>query len=336
MISGTDERTDGGTALRNRNVGVVALSLGFLVVAGACNAQTPSRTPRIGYIGLVQGGASLFAQAMGELNYVEGRTLEMVVRISGDRPESLPGLARELVQERVDVIVAASAPAIRAAKDATTTIPIVMGFVAGDPVKAGFVESYARPGGNVTGVAMIADETVGKRLEFVKELLPDARRVAVLAIDNPLLSGPQIDAMQRAAPVLGLETVIVRVRGPQELDDAIADAATRAQALLMLSSPPFAAHRRRIADLAVKHRLPMVCDWQELVDAGCLLAYGPGEADLLRRVARVVDRIVKGARPETLPVERSDTFELAINRDTAARVGVTVPQAMLLRARTVP
>jgi putative ABC transport system substrate-binding protein len=317
-------------------VGVIAMSLGFLAAAGACNAQTPARALRVGYIGLVPEGASMFARAMGELNYVEGRTLELVVRTSGDRPESLAGLARELVQERVDVIVAASAPAIRAAKDATTTIPIVMGFVAGDPVKAGFVESYARPGGNVTGVALIADETVGKRLAFVKEILPDARRVAVLAIDNPLLSGPQIDAMQRAAPVLGLETVIVRVRGPQELDDAIADAATRVQALLMLSSPQFATHRRRIADLAVKHKLPMVCDWQELVDAGCMLAYGPREAELIRRVARYVDRIVKGARPDALPVDRSDTFDLAINRDTAARVGVVVPQAMLLRAHTVP
>lgn len=314
---------------------LVALVL-FFALNQPADAQPPSaRMWRVGYLALVPDGLPPFRQALSELGYVEGRNLELVVRLA-DGPERLPALAADLVRERVDVVLASSPPAILAAKDATTAVPIVMGASGVDPVKAGFVASLNRPGGNVTGVAILADVLAGKRLELAKQLVPDAKRIALLAIDNELASGPQLAAAQAAAQKLGLETVTLRIRSANDYEGAFADATQRAQAMVMLVHPMFLKDRKLIVDLAARHRVRLVCDWEEMAQAGCLAAYGPSLLGILRSAARHVDRVLRGAAPGELAVELPDTFNIVINRDTAAAIGVAVPGELLLRARVVP
>jgi putative ABC transport system substrate-binding protein len=249
--------------------------------------------------------------------------------------ERFPALAAELVALKVDVIVAAGTPAALAAKQATTTDPIVFAAVF-DPLTSGLVTSLARPGGNVTGTSTLAPELVGKCLEHLKQAVPGGSRVAVLwqpgafgeRTEKDMLKGADV-----AARALGVRLQFVEARGPEDFDRAFSDMTrARAGALTVLPSNMFTNERRRLVDLAAKNRLPAVYPWREAVDVGGLMAYGANFADLYRRAATYVDKILKGAKPADLPVEQATKFELVINLKTAKALGLTIPPSLLQRA----
>jgi ABC-type uncharacterized transport system substrate-binding protein len=252
--------------------------------------------------------------------------------------ERFPALAAELVALKVDVIVAPGTPQALAAKQTTRTLPIVFA-VAADPVTDGLVTSLARPGGNVTGLSVLAPELVGKSLEQLKQTVPGVSRVAVLW--QPGGVGERTDkdmpkAAEVAALALGVRLQFVEARGPEEFDRAFSDmTSARAGALTVLTSSMLFGERRRLVDLAAKHRLPAVYPWREGVDAGGLMAYGPNLADLYRRAATYVDKILKGAKPADLPIEQPTKFELVINLKTAKALGLTIPPSVLARADQV-
>jgi putative tryptophan/tyrosine transport system substrate-binding protein len=272
--------------------------------------------------------------ALRELGYVEGQNLAVEARYADGKLDRLPVRARELVQLRVDVIVAIGSAAIRAAKEVTATIPVVMygGF---DPVAAGFVTSLARPGGNVTGIVVGPGSSLtGKRLELLKEAVPRATRTAFLVPDDPN-SRPQVTEAQRAASSLGIRLFVAEVRGGDYTHAFSTIAAERAAALLVGASPFFMRDRKRIIELAAKHRLPAIYEWPEQVEDGGLMSYGSSQSALVQRVAAYVDRIFKGAKPGDLPIEQPTTFELVINLRTAKALGLTLPQSLLGRADRV-
>jgi putative tryptophan/tyrosine transport system substrate-binding protein len=272
--------------------------------------------------------------ALRELGYVEGQNLVVERRFAEGKIDRLSGLARDLVGLRVDVIVAVSAGAVQAAKEATTTIPIVMGFTS-DPVGRGFVASLARPGGNITGVALAPEtELASKRLALIKEAVPRVPRIAVLTTDEPA-SKSQVEKARQAAPSLGVKLLVVEVRDAA-YDRAFATMMTEgAGALFVVASPGLSLDRRRILELAAKHRIPAIYDWRENADEGGLMAYGSSNAALSRRVAEYVDKILKGAKPADLPVEQPMKFELVINLKTAKALGLTIPPSVLGRADEV-
>ena len=243
-------------------------------------------------------------------------------------------MARELVQLRVDVICAVSSAAIRAAKDATTTIPIVM-YGGVDPVAAGFVTSLARPGGNITGVLILPGSTLaGKKLELLKDVVPRVARIALLVPDDPTFP-PQLRETRNAAASLGIKLVVVEVRGG-DYDGAFATmAAERPGALLVAATPTFMSDRKRIIDLAAEHRLPAIYEWPEQVEDGGLMSYGSTQPTLFQRAATYIDRIFKGAKPGDLPIEQPTKFELVINLKTAKALGLTIPPSLLQRADQV-
>jgi putative ABC transport system substrate-binding protein len=250
--------------------------------------------------------------------------------------EGLPALASELVSLKVDVIVAVGTAAIRAAKEATGMIPIVMAISA-DPVGSGFVVSLARPGGNITGLTNLAPELRGKGLELLKEVVPRLSRVAVLSNPaNPAHSGAVLKEIKAAARTLGLQIQIVEARRPDDFDSAF-HAATkgRSGALSVLGDPILGAHSGKIADLALKYRLPSIFQFRENAEAGGLMSYGPKSDDLWRRAAVYVDKILKGAKPADLPVEQPTKFELVINLKAAKQIGLTIPPNVLARADRV-
>jgi putative ABC transport system substrate-binding protein len=276
-----------------------------------------------------------FLQGLRDLGYVEGRNLVIEYRDAGGKFERLPALAAELVALKVDVILAPSAVAALAAKQATRTLPIVFAGVPG-PVTSGLVTSLARPGGNVTGLSALTPELVGKCLEQLKQAVPGVSRVAVLwqpgalpeRTDKDMLKGAEV-----AARALGVRPQFLEARGPEDFDRAFAAMTrARADALTVLPSPMLNTERRRLVDLAAKNRLPAVYPWRESVDAGGLMSYGPDRADMFRRAATYVDRILKGAKPGDLPVEQPTKFELVINLKAAKALGLTIPQSLLQRA----
>ncbi len=309
-----------------------ALALALLAAPLAGEAQPAAKVYRVGYLSSAANVFEPFREALRELGYVEGQNLVLEVRLAAGRLHQLPALAADLVSARVDLIVAVSPPAIQAAKEATTTIPIVMAFSGVDPVQSRFVESLARPGGNITGVMLIADEISGKRLALLKEMLRGATRLAVLAQVNHSASATQVKAAREAAKKLGIELDVLEVRDSRDYETALAAVTKRAPGLFVVSNPTFFDDRQRLAALAAKHRLPILCEWREMAEAGCLMAYGPNISDLYRRAATYVDRIARGAMPADLPVEQPTKFELIINRKTAKALGVTVPQSLLLQA----
>jgi putative ABC transport system substrate-binding protein len=318
---------------------VMALTLAILITPIATLAQTSSPVWRIGVLRTPSGDAVDSAteglrQGLRELGYVEGRNIQFEYRWAGGQPGRLPGLAVELARLNVDVIVTGGEQAILAAKQATSTIPIVMG-ASNDPVGAGLVVSLARPGGNVTGMTILSPELSRKRLELLKEVVPRASRVAVLY--NPGFPGTTLDLQQTrdAARALGLSLQEIAVHRPAEFEAAFAAARERADAAIPLADPFFTAHHARIADLARKHRLPGVYNWKEFVTAGGLMSYGPSLREVYRRAATHVDKILKGARPNDLPIEQPTTFELTINLATAKAFGITIPQSLLVRADEV-
>jgi putative tryptophan/tyrosine transport system substrate-binding protein len=316
---------------------------GTLAARLAAEAQQVARIYRIGVLtpGTRIAGSSpsvtsdFLPLILNELGYVNGQNLVIEQRFAEGKIDRLPGLARELVQLKVDALVAASPPAIRAAKDATRTIPIVMLLSYSDPVELGFVASFARPGGNITGVALAAEPTMaGKRLELIKEVVPRATRIAVLGTGETQ-SRMQVQWAEKVAPSLGVKLVVVEVRNG-DYDRAFATiVAERAEAVSVVASVILSTDVGRIIQLAAKYRLPAIHEWREHAEAGGLMAYGGSVAGFTRRAAAYVDRILKGANPAELPVERATRFEFVVNLKTAKALGLTIPQAVLGRADQV-
>jgi putative tryptophan/tyrosine transport system substrate-binding protein len=324
----------------NRRTFLYGLTFAVVPAPLAAGAQQPAKVPRIGYLvpNLAATPPEAFRQGLRDLGYVEGRNLMIEYRDAEGKFERLPALAAELVALKVDIIVAPNTVGVLAAKQATRTLPIVFA-TAGDPVASGLVTSLARPGGNVTGLSILAPELIGKCLELLKQAVPGVSRVA--ALWEPGVVGERLDKdmlkrAEVAARALGVRLQFVEARRPENFDRAFADMTrARAGALTVLGSTMFATERRRLVDLAAKNRLPAVYPWREFVDAGGLMAYGPNIADLFRRAATYVDKILKGAKPGDLPVEQPTKFELIINLRTAKTIGLTIPQSLLLRADEV-
>ena len=276
-----------------------------------------------------------FRQGLRDLGYVEGQNIVLELRFAQGKPERLAAMAIELAQMKVDLIVIESAQAARAARDASKAIPIVMAVV-GDPVGAGLVASLARPGGNITGLSTLSPELSGKRLELLKEVAPQAKRVAVIWNDsNPAAAG-NLAATRTAARSMGIDIQSVEVRKASDLDLALeAVAAARTGALLTLTNGMFLANRTRIVEFTARSRLPAIFPDREFAEAGGLMAYGPSLTANFRRAAAYVDKILKGAKSADLPVEQPTKFELVVNLKTAKALGITIPQSLLLRADEV-
>jgi putative ABC transport system substrate-binding protein len=317
------------------------LAGGLLAAPLAAEAQQVAKVPRIGYLALNPAANphlhEAFRQGLRDLGYVEGRNVVIEYREAEGKPERLPALAAELVALKVDVLVAQPTVAALAAKQATRTLPIV--FPVAEPVTSGLVTSLARPGGNITGLSILAPEMVGKGLELLKEAVPGVSRVAVLWHPGAFPERTAKDMRKEvevAARALGVRLQFIEARGPDDFDRAFLDMTrARAGALTVLAGSMFFSERRRLVDLAAKNRLPAVYQWREGVDAGGLMAYGPSVPDLFRRAATYVDKILKGAKPAELPVEQPTKFELVINLKTAKALGLTIPQSVLGRADEV-
>jgi putative ABC transport system substrate-binding protein len=318
---------------------VVVLALVLLTAPLAADAQPRAKVPRIGFLsfgpsGLQQALVDAFLQGLRGLGYTEGQNAAIEYRFAEERQERLPELAAELVQLKVDILVAPSLAAY-AAKQATQTIPIVMA-TSGDPVATGIVASLARPGGNITGLSLISPELAGKRLELLKEAVPGLVRVAVLWNATHPDKALEWRETQVAAQALGVQLQSLEVRGPDDFDSAFAAAAReQAAALIVLGDPLTYAHRTHIVDLAAKSRLPAMYELREFAAAGGFLAYGPSVPDNSRRAATFVDKILKGAKPGDLPIERPIQFKLIINLKTAQALGLTIPPSLLFQADEV-
>ncbi len=317
---------------------VMAVALALLAAPLAAEAQPAAKVYRIGYVRAETppaGDIEAFRQGLREHGYLEGKNVVIEYRWADGNEEKLRSLVAELIRLKVDLIVTSAPAATRAAREATTTIPIVMVLVA-DPVAFGFVASLARPGGNVTGFAFLLPEVSGKRLQLLKETIPGLSRVAVLWNAANPYKAFDLKEVQAGADALTVAIHTFPVREPNDFDDTFKAAVkSRVGGLITLEDPFTIAHRTRIVDLALMHRLPAVYAVRPFVDAGGLMSYGPDRADQNRRAATFVDKIRKGAKPADLPVERPTKFELVINLKTATSLGITIPQSMLLRADEV-
>jgi putative ABC transport system substrate-binding protein len=270
-----------------------------------------------------------------ELGYIEGKTITVEWRYAEGKLDRLPELAGELVRLKVDLIVVTETTPALAAKSATSAIPIVMANV-GDPVGAGLVASLARPGGNITGLATLAQEVVGKRLELLKEIIPKLSRVAVFGSSTSASSAQELKGAEPAAGALGIKLQLLDIVSSTGVESAFRAAGKeRADAVLVLSSGTIANRRQEIAELAIKSRLPAIYYRPEFVEAGGLMSYGVSFTDVDRRAAIYVDKILKGAKPADLPVEQPTKFELIINLKTAKQIGLTIPPNVLARADRV-
>jgi putative tryptophan/tyrosine transport system substrate-binding protein len=322
---------------RRRQLLIAVAALSWRSLHGL--AQTPAkRVPRIGFLGVSTASAwtmrvAAFREGLRDLGYVEGRNIAIEFRFAQGQYDRLPELAAELVRLKVDVIVTHSVPGTLAAKRATALdpIPVVMTNVA-DAVGSGIVSSLARPGGNITGDTFFVTELVVKRLEVLKDALPRLRRVAILVNPDNAGTAQPLQAMEVAAREMNLALLRFNARGPADLDGAFASMAKEGvDALTVPEDVVFIASFRRIAELAIAQRLPSI-SFLEYVDAGGLFGYGANYLALYRRAPVFVDRILKGAKPADIPVERPTTFELVINMQTAGALGLAIPSAVLLRA----
>jgi putative tryptophan/tyrosine transport system substrate-binding protein len=322
-----------------RTVGILAtLSLLLIVGASPSDAQPRGHIP---LVGVLQPGdppvayLSAFRQGLRELGYVEGQTIRLEYRYAAWQWDRLPGLAAELVQHQPDVIVTNTTPGTLAARQATTTIPIVIA-AAGDLVELGIVASLARPGGNITGLILGGLELEGKRLELLKDAVPTITHVAVLADPVSTGSPDYASAFAVEAQALGVRLHQVNAGTPAAIDAALATISTSgADALVIQDSAMFNAHRQRILEFARTHRLPTVCGVRAYAEAGCLMAYAPDLLEMFRRATVFVDKILKGAKPGDLPVERATKFELVINLKTTKALGLTIPPTVLFQADEV-
>jgi putative ABC transport system substrate-binding protein len=312
------------------------------VLGVAAEAQQPKKVPRIGYLTSSDPATEFtrsegIRQALRDLGYVEGQNIVFEYRYAEGKLDRFPELAAELVHLKVDIIVVAGGNTlIQAAKNATKTISIVMSGAAPDPVEAGFVDSLARPGGNVTGLALLVNELAGKRLELIKEAVPKLTRVAVLhdpALPPNIL---ELKEVQTVAPAPGLTIQPWEVRVTDDFDRVFAvQNKQRPDGLYVIAGRLVTSNRKQIVGFALKSRLPSMYPQREYVDAGGLMSYGADQAESYRRVAYFVDRILKGAKPADLPVEQPTKFELVFNLKTAKQIGLTIPQSMLYRADKV-
>jgi putative ABC transport system substrate-binding protein len=322
---------------------IVGTAGGALVLAAGLLAPTPpvpaQPAPGIHTVGVLtpheeDPGYPVFSRTLHELGYREGQNLRLLVRSASWKHERLPSLAAELVAARPDVIVAINTPGARAAIRATKEIPIVISIV-GDPIGSGFVPNLAHPGGNVTGVSNMTGELAGKRLSLLKELVPRTKRIAVLFNPVDPVTAPQIRDTEHAAPLLGIEVRFFPVKAPRDLPETFKRIlGWRADGGLWLSGQGNAFQAGTI-ELAASHGLPVMVNQRADVEAGGLISYSPDHAELFRRTAMYVDRILKGARAGDLPVEQPTKFELVINLRTARALGLTVPPSLLLRADRV-
>jgi putative tryptophan/tyrosine transport system substrate-binding protein len=315
-----------------------ALPALILAVIHIAEAQQPSRMYRIGVLAVENPPPGLvenFREGLQDLGYIEGRNIAIESRNAQGRSEQLAALADELVRLKVDVILTVNTPAAVAAKNATTTIPIVITRVA-DPVKSGLVASLSHPGGNLTGLSFMPDDIGTKQLELLKEIRPSISRVAVLwHADNPGAS-IVVKQMEHASSQLGLRFLRLPVRHAQDFLEALGAATRgRAEALFVVDDAMVTKHRFQILDLAARRSLPVVSFYKEFVEAGGLFAYGASPPAIYRRAAALVDKILKGAKPADLPVEQPVKFEFIINLKAAKQIGLTIPQSVLVRADKV-
>ena len=321
--------------MMNRRGFLRTVSATILAAPLAAEAQQAGKVYRIGFLG----GASLSGYAapvnalrggLRDHGYIEGNNLTIEYRWAEGRYERLPALAAELVRLQADVIITQGVPAALAAKQSTATIPIVMAIV-GDPVEAGVVESLARPGRNVTGSSFFIGELNAKRLELLKTLVPGLQRAGVLMNPDNAMMAPVLREMEKRAQALHVKLQTVNVRGLDELDAAFALAKTQTEALTVADDGLFIANARRIADLAMRNRLPSI-GFREYCENGGLLAYGVDFAQIWRQSATLVDRILKGTKPGDLPIQQATRFEMIINLRTAKALGLPIPTAIRLRA----
>ena len=323
--------------MKKAGLSSILIAVVLLAVAVTAEAQQPKKVPRIGVISPVfqSAGMKAFREGLHDLGYIEGKNIVIEYRYAEGKEDRLPALASELVRLNVDIIVVGGGNATLAAKNATKTIPIVMG-TASDPVGTGLVASLARPGGNITGSTHISPDLSGKRLELLKEAIPKLNRVAVLTYhDNPAAT-LMLKETETAAQSLGLQLQILEVRGSNELENAFGVAKKgRAEAMNVLSSAFLSAERKKIVELASKGQLPAMYFDSQFVESGGLMSYGANIADLFRRAATYVDKILKGAKPADLPIEQPTKFELIINLKAAKQIGLTIPPNVLVRADKV-
>jgi putative ABC transport system substrate-binding protein len=329
----------------DRRVFLGTLTGGLLTTPLAAEAQQAGKVARIGYLvtSLLESPEmrprlEAFRQGLRERGYVEGQNIVIEYRVADGKIERLPSLANELARLKVDLIVAVATPAARAAQQATTTIPVVA-VAMGDPVRDGLVASLARPGGNITGSTFLGPELVPKRLELLKEALPKVSRVAALwhpGAFGERTSQDMLKGTEAAARTLGVHLQLVEVRRPDELDRAFSTMTReRSDALIVFPSSMLFSERRRIVALVAKSRLPSMFNNRESVELGGLISYGTNLADLNRRAATYVDKILQGAKPADLPVEQPIKFELVINLKAAKALGLTIPPSLLGRADEV-
>jgi len=321
---------------RRRLVGALGAALlgGTPLVAGA----QPIGRRRIGYLAngspnVANTQLEMFRRGLRDLGWIEGQNMSIEYRWARGDPERLPALVGELAQAQVDLIVVSGTAAIRAAKQATRTIPVVF-VVLSDPAASGLVSSLARPGGNMTGLSSQFEELITKQLQLLKEVVPDLSKVALLQRLD--ISPAVVTAAEAAGRSLGLETLTLGVASAAEFEAAFETARKeRVGALQVLPSPYFATQRARLVELAAKYRLPAFYEFRSYVQEGGLMSYGPSIDDMWARSARYVDRILKGANPGDLPIEQAAKFELVINLKTAAALGLTVPRSLVRRADEV-
>ena len=300
-------------------------------------AQQPKKIPWIGYlaVGGVPSRRDAFIQGLRELGYIEGKNIVIEWRRAEGKRERVPDFVAELVRLKIDVIVTAGGASTWPAKEATSTIPIVMAQDS-DPVGSGFVTSLAHPGGNITGLSALTPEISGKQLELLKEIVPKLSRVAVLANSNNPGTAQALRETKLAAEAFAVQLQFLEIQGPKDIEPAFQAARKgRAAAVLLLTSPVATSQRAQIADLAAKSRLPAISNQSDYIDAGGLVFYGPSITDLYRRAATYVDKILKGAKPADLPVEQPTKFELIINLKAAKQIGLTIPPNVLARADRV-
>jgi putative ABC transport system substrate-binding protein len=324
---------------KKRKLCSFALCSLLLAPSFSAEAQQPGKIPRIGY--LVTSGdptnpgpsVEAFRQGLQDLGYVEAKNILVEYRYSDGKSDRIPSFVAELTQLKVDVLVVTNPPSIRAAKQATKTIPIVMVTTA-DPVATGIIDSLARPGGNITGFTRLTRELSGKRLELIKEVVPGITRVGVLWTGGPTANFKEYEPAARA---LKIQLQSLEVRSPKpDLVGAIRDATkANANALITVTTATLSPYQKQIADLAVKNRLPSMYERNDYVEAGGLMSYSANDAESFKRAAVYVDKILKGAKPADLPVEQPTKFEFVINLRTAKQIGLTIPPNVLARADRV-
>jgi putative ABC transport system substrate-binding protein len=327
------------------NKKVICLALGAMLLALGlpAEAQQPGKIYRVGLLvgastAMAAPWIDAFRERLRELGFIEGKNIVLEIRGGGAKSDRLSDLAAELVRLKVDIIVAGGSAATHAVKEATNTIPIVMRYD-GDPVRSGVVDSLAHPGRNITGLASITIELIGKRLELLAEVVPEAKRIAVLAAQTDqarYMATRPYKELEAAARALGVKLQVVLARDPATIDNAfLAINKERAQALIVIPSVLYIEHRERIIKHAAKNRLPAIYFQRIFVENGGLMSYAPDFADEFRRAAVYVDKILKGAKPADLAVEQPTKFELVINLKTAKTLGVKIPGHLLMAASKV-